>query len=467
MGISKLGEKFTAFFKKNMPDAFVFALVLTMVVALSAIFFVSAGFFQILDAWYQGFWLLLEFGMQMVLLIVTGYTIALSPFFSKQIDQLCKYINSPIQVYFIVTLFGFLVSMISWGWIVAAAALGRSLSNKIKGVNYPFLIACTYFSNNSWVTGLSSSIPLLLNTKDNYLIKAGIIENTISTTETLGSDLNGIVILSYLTIGTLIMILIRPKSSEGKELKDYLISGENSKNDRTIEEEADSQKLPSKALSDRMNNSFLLVIIIFFFGLIYTLRYFIMNGFDLNLNIMIFIFLMLGLVMHRSPLRFSIAMRRSSSNVSSILFQFPFYAGIMGIMIYTGLGESLSQAIVSVSSLKTYPFFSFLLGGIVNFAIPSGGGEFAVIGPSVLKAVKTIGTNLPASEIVSMISRASLAIAYGETLTNLLQPFYLLLVLPIMGAGTNLQARDIMGYLVIPFMTFFIIYSVIITYVPF
>ena len=161
MGISKLGEKFTAFFKKNMPDAFVFALVLTMVVALSAIFFVNAGFFQILDAWYQGFWLLLEFGMQMVLLIVTGYTIALSPFFSKQIDRLCKYINSPVQVYFIVTLFGFLVSMISWGWIVAAAALGRSLSNKIKGVNYPFLIACTYFSNNSWVTGLSSSIPLL------------------------------------------------------------------------------------------------------------------------------------------------------------------------------------------------------------------------------------------------------------------------------------------------------------------
>ena len=170
--------------------------------------------------------------------------------------------------------------------------------------------------------------------------------------------------------------------------------------------------------------------------------------------------------MHKSPLRFSIAMRRSSSNVSSILFQFPFYAGIMGIMIYTGLGESLSQALVSVSSLKTFPFFSFVLGGIVNFAIPSGGGEFAVIGPSVLEAVKTIGSGYTPDEIISMISRASLSIAYGETLTNLLQPFYLLLILPIMGSGTNLQARDIMGYLVIPFIVFFIIYSIIITYVP-
>ena len=132
-----------------------------------------------------------------------------------------------------VTLFGFLLSMISWGWIVAAAALGRSLSDRIKGVNYPFLIACTYFSNNSWVTGLSSSIPLLLNTKDNYLIKAGIIENTISTSETLGSYLNGLVILSYLILGIITMILIRPKSSEGKELNDYLISSDSSKNEKT------------------------------------------------------------------------------------------------------------------------------------------------------------------------------------------------------------------------------------------
>tara|TARA_A100001011_G_scaffold77317_1_gene79639 strand:+ start:802 stop:2202 length:1401 start_codon:yes stop_codon:yes gene_type:complete len=463
---SRLGEKFTYFFKKNMPDAFVFALVLTLIVAVSAFFIVNVNFFEILDAWYKGFWLLLEFGMQMVLLIVTGYTIALSPYFLKQINLLCKYIKNPIQVYFVVTLFGFLVSMISWGWIVAAAALGRSLADRIKGVNYPFLIACTYFSNNSWVTGLSSSIPLLLNTKDNYLLKSGIIESTISTTETLGSYVNITVILCYLFLGTLIMILIRPKNSEGRELKDYLINSENLSDEITIAQEAESQKLPFKALSDKLNNNFPLTMIIFLLGLIYIVRYFILNGFDLNLNIMIFIFLMLGLIMHKSPLRFSIAMRRSSSNVSSILFQFPFYAGIMGIMIYTGLGESLSQALVSVSSLKTFPFFSFVLGGIVNFAIPSGGGEFAVIGPSVLEAIKTIGSGYNPDEIISMISRASLSIAYGETLTNLLQPFYLLLILPIMGSGTNLQARDIMGYLVIPFIVFFIIYSIIITYVP-
>ncbi len=65
-----------------------------------------------------------------------------------------------------------------------------------------------------------------------------------------------------------------------------------------------------------------------------------------------------------------------------------------------------------------------------------------------------------------MISRASLSVAYGESLTNLLQPFYLLLIIPIMGAGTKIQARDVMGFLVIPFILLFIIQSIFVTYMP-
>ena len=110
--------------------------------------------------------------------------------------------------------------------------------------------------------------------------------------------------------------------------------------------------------------------------------------------------------------------------------------------------------------------FAFLIGGIVNFAIPSGGGEFAVIGPSIIEAVKVIGNELPSEEILTMISRASLSVAYGESLTNLLQPFYLLLIIPIMGVGTKIQARDVMGFLVIPFLLFFIIQSLLVTYMP-
>jgi len=463
--LSRIGELFTDFFKKNMPDAFVFALILTLIVAFSSFFLVDSSWLNIIDSWYKGFWLLLEFGMQMVLLIVTGYTIALSPFIKNKINSLAILIKTPSQVYFTVTLFGLLVSMVSWGWVVIAAVLGRELAIRVKGVNYPFLIACTYFSGNSWSTGLSSSIPLLLNTENNYLIKSGILESTIPTSITLGSPLNLSIIILYLVFAPLLMIFLKPKEVNSSEIKNYLID-DRPIEEITIEKEAAIQKLPFSALSDKLNNSFFLVIVIFISGLIYVIRNFFNNGFDLNLNIMIFIFLMLGLILHKSPLRYGIAMRRASSNVSSILFQFPFYAGIMGIMIYTGLGQSLALKFAEISNINTYPFFSFLIGGIVNFAIPSGGGEFAVIGPSIIEAVKVIGNELPSEEILKMISRASLSVAYGESLTNLLQPFYLLLIIPIMGAGTKIQARDVMGFLVIPFLLFFIIQSLLVTYMP-
>ena len=448
--LTRLGEKFTDLFKKNMPDAFVFALILTLAISLMALVGVKATPIEIIDSWYKGFWMLLEFGMQMVLLIVTGYTIALSPLIKKQIDRLAAVIKSPVQVYYFVTLFGLMVSLVSWGWVVIAAVLGRELAQRVKGINYPFLIACAYFSNNSWSTGLSSSIPLLLNTEGNYLISSGVLETTIPTTTTLASPLNISIILLYVLFAPLLALLLRPQESEGVEFKDLLIDNSSLKQ-ISIEEEANLQRLPFKSLSDILNNNFPLVVIIFLIGLYYSVRHFVLNGFDLNLNIMNFIFLILGLLLHKTPLRYSIAMRRSSSNVSSILFQFPFYAGIMGIMIHTGLGEALAMQLATVANIHTYPFFSFLLGGIVNFAIPSGGGEFAVIGPSILEAVKVIGAGVSEAELAHMLSRAALSVAYGESLTNLLQPFYLLLILPVMGAGVKIQARDVMGYLVIPF----------------
>ncbi len=463
--LSRIGDFFTDFFRKNMPDAFVFALILTLIVALSSFFFVGSSWLSIIESWYKGFWLLLEFGMQMVLLIVTGYTIALSPFIRDKINSLSRLIKTPTQVYFTVILLGLLVSMVSWGWIVIAAVLARELALRVKGINYPFLIACTYISNGSWVTGLSSSIPLLLNTENNYLIKSGIIESTISTSITLASPLNLSVIILYLIFIPLLMIFLKPKEENSFEIKNYLLDDQPVQ-EISIEKEANIQKLPFWALSDKLNNSFLLVLLVFIPATIYVFFHFLNKGFDLNLNIMIFIFLMLGLILHKSPLKYGIAMRRASSNVSSILFQFPFYAGIMGIMIYTGLGESLALKFVEISNIHTYPFFAFLIGGIVNFAIPSGGGEFAVIGPSIIEAVKVIGNDLPAEDIITMISRASLSVAYGESLTNLLQPFYLLLIIPIMGAGTKIQARDVMGFLVIPFILLFIIQSIFVTYMP-
>jgi short-chain fatty acids transporter len=403
--------------------------------------------------------------MQIVLIIITGFSIALSPAVKKGIDALSKHIKTPTQVYFLVVFIGMILSLVSFGWLVITSVLARELALRVKGINYPFLIACVYFSFNSWVLGLSSSIPLLLNSENNFLIENGVLTDIIPTSITLQSSLNIAMIFLLVIVAPFVMFLLRPKSSENKELKDLLVSNE-SKNKQTIKEEAASLNLPYRTLSDSLNNSVILQMIVVLMGLSYIIFHFSTKGLDLNFNIMIFIFLIIGMLLHKTPARYVISMKRSSSNISGILFQYPFYAGIMGIMLYTGLGDRLGEVMASIATLETYPFFAYLIGGIVNFAIPSAGGEFAVIGPSLINAITEIGVGLPQEKITAMIARASLSTAYGESLSNMLQPFYLLIVMPIMGKGVKLQARDIMGYLVIPFLIFFIIQSLLIVYWP-
>ncbi|MBT4415633.1 MAG: short-chain fatty acid transporter [Flavobacteriaceae bacterium] len=461
----KFGEKFTDIFKRIMPDSFVFALLLTLVTGLSAVIFVNSNLLEILDSWYKGFWELLEFGMQITLIIVTGYSIALSSFTDKILNKVSQRISSPLQVYLTVIILGVLLSMISWGMVVIVAVLARELALRVKGINYPFLIACTYLSFTSWVTGLSSSIPLLMNTKNNFLIKEGVLNEVIPTSLTLGSNLNFIIIFIYVIIVPFIIFILIPKSSKNKELKDLIVNDQTNK-EISIEEEANLYRSKKNTFSDKLNHSRLLQNIIFIMGICYLIYYFNSNGFDLNLNIMIFIFIILGLVLHQTPKRYAISMKRASNNVYGIIFQFPFYAGIMGIMLYTGLGESFSNWIASNATISNFPYYSYLIGGLVNFAIPSGGGEFAVIGPSIIEAAKQLAISLPPEQMTKYIARTALSIAYGESLTNLLQPFFLLIVLPVMGSGTRIEARDVMGYLAIPFLILFILESLLILYMP-
>lgn len=464
--IEKLGEKITNLFLKFMPNAFVFAILLTLITAITTYLWLDVAPIKIITSWYDGFFDLLGFAMQIVLIVITGFSIALSPIIKRGIDFIAKYINTPKQVYFFVVLIGLLLTLVSFGWIVITCVLARELALRVKGVDYPFLIGCVYLSMSSWVSGLSSTIPLLLNTENNFLINSGVLTEVIPTSFTLGSILNISMIITSLIAAPLILLILSPKTPKNKEITDLMTVDEKSKT-QTIEEEALSQKLPFNSYSDKLNNSFILQMIIVIMGLVYIIRHFITKGVDLNFNIMIFIFLIFGLLLHKTPMRYVISMKKASSNISGILFQYPFYAGIMGIMLFTGLGEKLGQILASQASIHSYPFFAYLTGAFVNFAIPSAGGEFAVVGPSIINAVKEIGTGLPTEVVTEMIARASLSVAYGESLSNMLQPFYLLLVFPIMAAGIKIQARDIMGYLVLPFILLFIIQSVLVTFCPF
>ena len=461
--LARIGTLCSESFRRWLPDPFVFAILLTILTGATAMLWVRATPVEVVFAWYDGFWILLEFGMQIVLILVTGFAIALSTPVTHLIDRLSRKLTRPGPVYLGVLVAGGLLVLVSWGWVVLTAVLARELASRVRGLNYPFLVACAYLSSQAWVTGLSSSIPLLLNTPGNFLIEAGLLSTTIPVSQTLGSPLN-LAVMAVLIVGSpAFMWFIRPRDKV-IDLDD-LRSDQEAAHQETVVEEANSMRLAGNAPSDWLNTSALLQLVIVAMGLLYVVLHFVRNGFDINLNIMIFIFVVLGLLLHRTPIRYVVAMRRACSNISGIVFQYPFYAGIMGIMMATGLGKAIATWMASLVSLETLPLAAFFLGGAVNFAIPSAGGEWAVLGPPLVEAIRELAGPVSTAELNGQVARTALAVAYGESLTNLLQPFFLLIVLPVMGAGVRIQARDLMGYVFLPFVALFTVIGLLVTFV--
>jgi short-chain fatty acids transporter len=462
--LARIGSWCAEEFKRWLPDPFVFAILLTIATALAAMVWVGASPIEVVSGWYDGLWMLLAFGMQMVLILVTGYAIALSAPVARLIDRLAGGITRPGTVYLSVLVAGGLLVLVSWGWVVLTAVLGRELAKRVRGVNYPFLVACTYLSSNVWVVGLSSSIPLLLNTPDNFLIEAGLLPTTIPTSATLGSPLNLAVMITYLTVTPIVMWFLRPRGTP-VEIGDLRTEGA-ARTETTVVDEAESMRQPGRTFSDRANTSTVLQMVVVAMGLTYLVVHFLRRGFDLDLNIMIFAFLIFGLLLHRTPIRYVVAMQRACSNISGIVFQYPFYAGIMGIMMATGLGKVMAVWMASKVTLESLPIAAYALGAFINFSIPSAGGEWAVIGPPLVEAVRELAGPVEPNVLGSHVARVAMAVAYGESLTNLLQPFFLLTVLPVMGAGVRLQARDLMGYVFVPFLTLFVVVGVLVAFFP-
>ena len=193
--------------------------------------------------------------------------------------------------------------------------------------------------------------------------------------------------------------------------------------------------------ADKMEHSKILWVILVVMGLAYIIHYFFIEKGSLGLNIVNFIFLFLGILLHGDLRRYVDAIGEAAAGAAGVLLQFPFYAGIMGLMTAknvdgVSLAGVISQFFVSISNGITFPMLSFLAAGIVNFFVPSGGGQWAVQGPIMMPAGAALGIDA---------GRTAMAVAWGDQWTNMIQPFW---ALPALGIA-KLSARDVMGYLVI------------------
>jgi len=369
--------------------------------------------------WGQGFWNLLAFSMQMVLVLVTGHTLASSPLFKKILRNISKTVETPTKAIMLTSFISAVACWINWGFgLVIGALLAKEIAKNTKGVDYRLLIASAYSGFLVWHAGLSGSAPLKVATPGDFSQE---LIGILPTSQTIFAPFNLIIAAALILTLPIINKMMMPKEEDVVEIDPSLLQDEKEK----------EVKLDTPA--DRIENSMVMSMIVGALGLAYIIYYFGKNGFALNLNIVNFVFLILGIILHGTPRRYLDAMAEAIKGTAGIVLQFPFYAGIMGMMIGSGLAQIISQWFVSISNEVTFPFFTFISAGLVNLFVPSGGGQWVVQGPIMVPASLELGVD-PAKTVM--------AVAWGDAWTNMIQPFWALPALGIAGLG----ARDIMGY---------------------
>lgn len=419
--IRSLSRFFVTLVQKYLPDPFLFAVVLTLIVFIMGIVIAGNTPMQMVLHWGNGFWNLLAFSMQMALVLVTGHTLANSPFFKRVLTAIAKIPKNPWQAVLINTFVALIAAWINWGFgLVIGALLARYMAKEVKGLDYGLIIASGYIGFLVWHAGLSGSVQLTIATKGHFLEKTiGIIP----TSETIFAPHNLIIFIVILITLPFVVAAMNPRKEDVVEIDPKLL------------EEEEYVPIPKEKMTpaDKLENSPVLSLIIGIIGMVYIIWYFTTKGFALNLNIVNFTFLFLGILLHGTPKRFLIALAEAARGAGGIILQFPFYSGIMGMMMGSGLAAIISNWFVSISTPTTFPLFTFLSAGVVNLFVPSGGGQWAVQGPIMVPAGQALGVS---------IAKVANSVAWGDAWTNMIQPFWALPALGIAGLG----ARDIMGY---------------------
>ncbi|AQU82175.1 MULTISPECIES: short-chain fatty acid transporter [unclassified Halomonas] len=405
----------TRIFDRYLPDPLVIVIVLTIVIMLACVVFRGDAPTNMLGYWMDGFWSLHGFAMQMVLILVAGFVVATTPLFKFLTLRIADSARTPGKAIVIVTVVSLLASWLNWGiGLVVGAVLAKELAKRVPFVDYRLLIASAYSGFLIWHAGLSGSIPLSLATSGHFL--EGSV-GLIPTSETLFSPLNiGLILAMFIALPLTNYLMM--KSSESVPFTDF----------------ADEPPIKADVSrpAERLEHSIWPALLISLLG-IAALIFYAVNGGGLNLNVIIFALIFIGIGLHKNLSSFLEQINEAVKGASGIIIQFPFYAGLMGIMAQSGLAGDLAQVFVDISTADTLPVWSFLSAGLINMLVPSGGGQWAVQGPIVMEAAQALNADT---------SRVAMAFAWGDSWTNMLQPFWALPALAIAG----LKARDIMGY---------------------
>lgn len=441
----KLTSLITDLFKRYLPTPFTIAVLLTLLTMVLALVFTDGGhdqnhFLEILKYWETGIWNndLLVFAYQMMLVLVLGHVLVLSQPISNLILRLVQVVKNGSTAALVVALSTMLVAFFNWGLgLIFGAILARKVAEYAQEhdiqLNYPLIGASGYAGLMVWHGGISGSAPLKVAESGHVrqLMKTvlepeqleGLPEAIASSSTVLSSS-------NLLVFGLVLLVISLTAYRLGKKAPPTPL--------RLTPYQFESGERKMDGPADRLDRSKFFAI---GFGLLilsaFTLQYSgMLRTMNITPNMLNFFMFGVAILMHGSIKSFLSAVENAIGDTSGILIQFPLYFGIMGIMTESGMVNGISDFFVSISTTTTMPIFTFFSAGLVNIFVPSGGGQWAVQGPLVLESALRLHVPLP---------KAVMALAYGDQLTNMLQPFW---ALPLLGI-TKLKARQILPYTMI------------------
>ena len=417
-----------------MPSAFSIAAGLTLMIFLAGWLAGGATLVDCIRYWGDGFWVLLEFGMQMCLMLVAGYLLASSPLVKHLLSLLTSHFQTPRNAIAGLALLSMTLSWINWALgIVGGAVLARLFARRVTQLDLRLIVAVAYLGLGcTWHAGLSASAPLLVATPGHFLeSEIGLIptELTIFHPFNLLLTVAVLISLTFLVWQLARWTPLSPSQTQAQRARLGRV---------------DSPKPPATARKGRpslasiLDRGYWLNGLLGACGLAWVVTTWLDSQLQVTFNSINFLLLFLGITLHPSPDSVSRSAKEAVSFVHGIILQFPFYAGMFGIIKGTGLSAILGNAFVSVASARTLPLLVYWYSGIVNYFVPSGGSKWAIEAPYLVAAAQNLG--VPINQVV-------LAYAWGDMATNLLHPFW---ALPLITA-TGLEFREILGYGIVIF----------------
>ena len=438
-GLRKLAHGLNFGMDKILPDAIVLAFVLSIITYILCITVAGSGPLDTITYWGNGFWGLLSFSMQMALIIAIGYLVSEAPIIKRGLVGLCKIPKTATQGVVFIAIASAILGWISWGLgLVAGAILARSVALNLRKVDFKLYVAVAYTGAISCgLFGISGSEFLLVNTPD-YIFQdwLGLIplSQTVFEPTLLIQQVLGLII-----VVPVLAALMHPSPKDTPEMPKDILDRFLAQEEAIRELKTNRKSKKEMTFAERADNSWITTTIIGIAGVIYLVWYFANKGFDLNLDIMNFLLLFIGILAHGSPRNLLTAAEEGVRSAYGVLIQFPFYAGIQGMMDQSGLAGMIADAFSAGSTEATYPYLCYICMAIINFFIPSSGGIFTVCGKPLGTAALNVG--LDANKFV-------IAFTSGETISNIIQPFW---AIPLLGIA-GLKMKDIMGYCIIFFV---------------